>query len=129
MCMFRNEPAGEAKAEELGFKYSLDDTNNNVVLNYRVDNQTVGFSVLTPVFDSSDVGFSVGSIIFTKFQGKGYGTDKHVKTLAVAEALGLKTLLCTVNNSNTPQLKILKRFGWVKVSEWSEASLWKRDFD
>ncbi len=47
-----------------------------------------------------------------EFRGQGIGTKAHQSRLEVAEALGANYLICTVNAYNTPQIRILRKFGW-----------------
>ena len=45
-------------------------------------------------------------------RGKGYGVKLHSVRLAWAKAYGATVLLCTVNENNEPQRRILQREGW-----------------
>lgn len=47
---------------------------------------------------------------------KGKGSLRHRERLAILRSLGYDAALCTVDLNNKPQLKILKKCGWVHLS-------------
>jgi hypothetical protein len=47
---------------------------------------------------------------------KGKGGTRHRERLAILRSLGYDAALCTVDLNNKPQLKILKKCGWIHLS-------------
>lgn len=133
MSTFRNDTAMEAKAIELGFTY-YDDTSGSVTLKeyspypVQAPKQRSNHVLSTIPGASSSVALSHGS--WVDGQGIGWGSTKHKKILEIAKAGGIKTLLCTVNNTNWAQISILVKNGWRGVTSLTQdSSLWKKDLD
>jgi len=71
----------------------------------------IGRISLFPSFEAS-LGISHDVFMPIEERGKGLGTKAHEYRLGVAKYLGLNYVLCTVRETNTAQIKILKKFGW-----------------
>ena len=134
MSIFKDDTAIETKAKELGFtnvNFNWDD--NSVTLEkiapYPVGGTTLVWrSKLTIVPEASFTAISTESYIQNLYRNSGQGDRKHKATLETAKAGGLKTLLCTVNNTNWPQLAILFKNRWKAVTKISDQStLWKKE--
>lgn len=55
---------------------------------------------------------SSGAVIYPSYAGKGWGTKFMAIKLKLAKYLGYTVLICTDTLHNTPQRKILKRYGF-----------------
>lgn len=59
---------------------------------------------------------NLGFCLHTKYQGKGLGTKAVEKAIHMAkEELKAKKLLAGTADSNTPAVKVLKHFGFIKI--------------
>jgi GNAT superfamily N-acetyltransferase len=131
MGVFRDDAAAEAKAIELGFTNVTFDHNSNYVILEKINPYTHGVewrSVLNLMPGADSTAISTASHIMPSWRGSGNGDRKHKATLEVAKAGGIKVLLCTVNNTNWPQLAILFKNKWKAISPISDQStLWKKE--
>jgi RimJ/RimL family protein N-acetyltransferase len=83
-------------------------------------NNPYGSTVATGEFDSlpgnSQVVIIHGVSVSPEFRGQGYGRLAHLERLAKLFARYLYDVaICTVDESNTPQVKIVTAAGWNKV--------------
>lgn len=117
MSIFTHEYAAEEKAKELSCSVSVNYEAEYMLIDYKPDKEVVGHTYLQLHPWNNYLGNLYGSYINVVHRGKGYGNKKHEACLAIAKAAGCETLLCTVNNTNEPQLKILQKFGWREVCQ------------
>jgi GNAT superfamily N-acetyltransferase len=99
----------------------------NGVYGYRqID--AIGDGYVSSLSGNAAIGVSHGVWINDKYRGKGIGKQQHKQRLDLLRQDGCYThLLCTVNNHNVPEVKILSAFGWVRVYDLGEASIWIKD--
>lgn len=73
-----------------------------------------------PAGDGDDCGSGIvvshNVAILEEFRGKGHGTAAHVARLTRWVYEGYSYALCTVRRDNEPQLKVLRKHGWVKLA-------------
>jgi RimJ/RimL family protein N-acetyltransferase len=81
----------------------------------------IGSYSLDPLPGCPVIGVSHHLNIYPEWRGKGHGTQAMQERLDKAKELGFRILLCTVRTypENTPQVKILRRFGWKICREFS----------
>lgn len=65
--------------------------------------------------------YSHSSYIDPKYRGVGLGTRLNALRCKAARELGV-TLVCTVNDTNEPQLAVLVKNGWKNVSRAGKSS-------
>lgn len=79
----------------------------------------IGHFDLDPFPGCHFVGISHALEIKPEYRNKGYGTQAHKDRLDIARSLGYQILLCTIRSTNKAQVKILRKYGWKIVKEFS----------
>lgn len=78
-------------------------------------------------FPSSDeVVVFHDAYVFADFRRMGIGSLCHEFRLEFAKLSGASLVLCTVNNDNVAEIKILKKFGWSVVAAFDYSSMWQK---
>ena len=84
-----------------------------------MENKVVGHYELTPMPGcTSAVAISHGLFIQPEYRGKGYGSKAHAERLEKAKSLGFQVLIATTKSDNTPEVKILQKYGWKRCREF-----------
>lgn len=77
---------------------------------------------ITCLPDSNAVGWSHGVVVEPEARGEGLGQKTHQQRLAFAKALGLRTLLASVEEYNTVQVHIMEKMGWKRAFQIDDCS-------
>lgn len=85
------------------------------VVQYKIDYKGVK-SVLTELPGTSRIYFSSDVVVPLELRGKRLGTEAHRHRLLFAAYLGCSQLFCLVQRDNTPQVRILSKFGWESLA-------------
>jgi len=74
-----------------------------------------GFYELNPFPGCNQVVVSNHAFIYPQHRGKGWGSEQHRHRLQMAKHLGYNYMICTVKETNEPELHILRTHGWRKL--------------
>ena len=69
----------------------------------------------------SQVAVSHGLFIFPEFRGKGLGHSSMEARLQKIKSLGYDQVICTVEDSNIPQVKCLQKAGWNNIHSFTSS--------
>lgn len=88
----------------------------------------VGYATIDPLpGDTSDIAFIHGVYIPANERRKGIGDLQHKERLAFLKEGGFQFALCTVNNQNEAEVRIVEKNGWEKIKELPYNSIWIKD--
>ncbi len=73
---------------------------------------TFGFFELNPFPGCNQIAVSNHAFVHKALRGKGIGKTEHQKRLDLIKTLGYDYSMCTVKETNIPQIKILEGAGW-----------------
>lgn len=81
--------------------------------------RVVAVADVDPLPGCSQVGVIHNSFVDPSERSMGYGGEAHAMRLHdMKHEMLMDCALCTVDMTNTPQLKIMDRFGWTKAKEF-----------
>jgi GNAT superfamily N-acetyltransferase len=83
--------------------------------------------ILTELIGAKYV-YSSGVWVSESLRRTGVGSLLHAFRLDACRNAGLRGMVAIVNNSNTPQLKIMEKFGWVRSAPGPITSVWSKYF-
>lgn len=100
-------------------------------MKYRVARQVsyeqvdgVGYAYIDPLSGDSDIALMHSVYIPENERGKGIGDVQHKERLIWMRESGFEAAICTVNNNNEAEIKILEKNGWQKIAELTYSSIW-----
>ena len=77
--------------------------------------------------DESDICIVHSVWIPNEQRGQGIGTRQNRERTNALGELGFKHAICTVNNQNEQEIRIMQRNGWEKLKEFEHNSLWYKN--
>ena len=83
---------------------------------------------VTGVLNNHQVCIFTNAFVYSEHRGKGHGSAAHRARLQFARDIGFNYALCTVDDDNVPQCRILRKFYWTPLAPVGRGvTLWGRD--